>query len=47
MHQSEHRMGENYKNNHPEGQKPLTKSERKQFNTAKRTYWKQEYPKKN
>ncbi len=45
MHQEDHRMGENYRKNHPEGQKPLTKEERKEFNNAKKEYWKSEYPK--
>ena len=38
-------MGDNYKKNHPEGQKPLIKEERKEFNNAKKEYWKNEYPK--
>lgn len=45
MHQKDHRMGDNYKKNHPDGQKPLTKEERKEFNNAKKDYWKSEYPK--
>lgn len=43
MHKSDHRLGENYKKNHPAGQKPLTKEERKQFNKARSEYWKNEY----
>ncbi|MFW0740034.1 HNH/ENDO VII family nuclease [Flavobacterium sp. T12S277] len=45
MHKNDHRVGENYGKNHPSGQKPLTKTERKEFNQARREYWKQEYPK--
>jgi RHS repeat-associated protein len=45
MHPKDHRMGDNYKKNHPSGQKPLTKQERKEFNKSKAEYWKSEYPK--
>ncbi len=43
MHRSDHRMGESYRKNHPKGQTPLTKEERRAFNSAKREYWKKEY----
>lgn len=46
MHKNDHRVGENYAKNHPAGQKPLTKAERLEFNSARTKYWKQEYPKK-
>ncbi|MGK6353562.1 HNH/ENDO VII family nuclease [Parapedobacter sp. DT-150] len=45
MHRDDHRTGENYKKNHPDEQKPLTKEERKDFDKARREYWKKEYPK--
>jgi Domain of unknown function (DUF6443)/A nuclease of the HNH/ENDO VII superfamily with conserved LHH len=45
MTKSDHRLGDNYKVNHPSGQTPLTKEERKVFNKAKIEYWKFEYPK--
>jgi RHS repeat-associated protein len=45
MHKSDHRLGENYKKNHPSGNKPLTKAERTQFKKDKTQYWKNEYPK--
>ncbi|PWJ53083.1 RHS repeat-associated protein [Dyadobacter jejuensis] len=44
MHPSDHRMGDNYRNNHPSGQTPLTKEERKEFNSARRQYWINEFP---
>lgn len=43
MHKSEHRMGDNYQKNHQPGQTPLSKEERKEFNKARREYWKNEY----
>jgi len=45
MHKSDHRMGENYAKNHPSGQTPITKVERKEFNKARTEYWKSEFPK--
>ena len=46
MHPKDHRGGENFKKNHPVGQTPLTKEQRKDFNKSRKEYWKKEYPKK-
>jgi len=43
MTRTDHRLGENFKKNHPNtGQKP-SKIDRKQFDKDRRAYWKQEY----
>ena len=46
MHKNDHRIGDNFKKNHPSGQKPLTKEDRKQFYKDKKEYWKNEYKQK-
>ncbi|UPZ36526.1 hypothetical protein MUB18_20785 [Sphingobacterium sp. PCS056] len=46
MSKKDHRLGENYLKNHPKGQTPLTKQERKEFNSARKEYWKKEFPTK-
>jgi len=47
MHKNDHRVGESYAKNHPSGQKPLTKEERVKFESARKKYWIQQYPKKD
>ncbi|MGA6119343.1 HNH/ENDO VII family nuclease [Sphingobacterium anhuiense] len=44
MHKNDHRGGENYRKNHPAGQTPLTKEQRRQFNKDRPQYWKAEFP---
>ncbi|MFY1048500.1 RHS repeat-associated core domain-containing protein [Chryseobacterium sp. GP-SGM7] len=44
MHPHDHRGKGNYSKNHPKGQKPLSKEDRKKFNVARQKYWKKEYP---
>lgn len=43
MYKVDHRTGTNYSKNHPQGQSPLTKQERYEFNKARSEYWKNEY----
>lgn len=47
MHKNDHRVGESYAKNHPSEQKPLTKEERVKFESARKKYWIQQYPKKD
>lgn len=45
MTQTDHRRGDNFKENHPPGYKKLSTDERKQFNKDKKDYWKKEWDK--
>lgn len=47
MHKKDHRMGPNYKKNHPNGNTYPSQIDRSQFRKAVKEYWKNEFKKFN